>query len=512
MAKKSTIVQNVSPRHAGRPPVVAVLGHVDHGKTTLLDYIRKANVASKEHGGITQHIGAYQIAYKTKTRLQASERSDGGQGKEDRLITFIDTPGHEAFSKIRSRGASAADIAILVVAANDSVKPQTIESIAQITSAGIPMIVAINKIDLPGVIIEKVKSDLAKNGVQVEGFGGDVPCVLVSAKEGKGVTDLLELIVLIADMKELTGDPKGEFSAVVIEAKVDKFRGQVATLLVKSGTLGVGTLLYEQEKSLGKVRALFDEHGAKVETAPPGKPVEVLGFSSLPSVGVMITSVSVQAAPVIADTPKEAANVTDFLAAMTAADKKRLKLLIKADTSGSLEAVLEALPQSDIDVVSASLGEISEADILEARASGAVVVGFNVKVGPGVEKLATHEKVIFRTYSIIYELLDEMKDVVTGMEALLVRERELGKGQIIAEFPYEKDRIAGTKVLSGRLAKGDLVRVMRDDVEIGSARIKSIRQGKNEITRVEVGGECGVLLDKKLDFTVLDGIIAFTTG
>lgn len=500
MVKKTTIAQSVSPLgHASRPPVVAVLGHVDHGKTTLLDYIRKANVASGEHGGITQHIGAYQISYKTKSH-------------EDRLITFIDTPGHEAFGKIRSRGASAADIAILVVAANDSVKPQTIESISQIQSAGIPMIVAINKIDLPGVIIDKVKSDLAKQGVQVEGFGGDVPCVLVSAKEGKGVSDLLELILLMADMKELSGDQNGALSAVVIEAKVDKFRGQVATLLIKSGTAQVGTPLYEGEKSLGKVRALFDESGIKVEKAPPGKPVEVLGFSSLPSVGVMVTGLPVRAAPLTAHKPKEAANVTDFLAAMTAADKKRLKLLVKADTSGSLEAVLEALVKNDIDIVSASLGEITEADILEARASGAVVIGFNVKVGTGVQKLATHEKVIFRTYSIIYELLDEMKDVVAGMEELLVEERVLGTGKVIAEFPYEKDRIAGTKVVSGRLAKGDSVRIMREETEIDRARIKSIRQGKNEVTKVEVGGECGVLLDKKVDFTLQDAIIAFTTG
>ncbi len=502
MAKKTTIAQSVSSHlmgHASRPPVVAVLGHVDHGKTTLLDYIRKANVASGEHGGITQHIGAYQISYKTKSH-------------EDRLITFIDTPGHEAFGKIRSRGANAADIAILVVAANDSVKPQTIESISQIQSAGIPLIVAINKIDLPGVIIDKVKSDLAKHGVQVEGFGGDVPCVLVSAKEGKGISDLLELILLMADMKELAGDQNGALSAVVIEAKIDKFRGQVATLLIKSGTALVGTLLYEGEKSLGKVRALFDESGTKVEKALPGKPVEVLGFSSLPSIGVMVTGLPVAAAPLTAQKPKEAASVTDFLAAMTAADKKRLKLLIKADTSGSLEAVLEALIKIDIDIVSASLGEITEADILEARASGAVVVGFNVKVGAGVQKLATHEKVIFRTYSIIYELLDEMKDVVTGMEELLVTERVLGTGKVIAEFPYEKDRIAGTKVVSGRLAKGDSVRIMREETEIDRARIKSIRQGKNEVTKVEVGGECGVLLDKKVDFTLQDAIIAFTTG
>ncbi len=334
MAKDKKIV----PVVATRPPVVAVLGHVDHGKTTLLDTIRKANVASHEHGGITQHIGAYQIEYKTKT-------------KESRKITFIDTPGHEAFSKIRSRGATAADIAILVVGANDSVKPQTIESIAQIKAAGIPMIVAINKIDLPGVIVDKVKSDLAKHEVQVEGFGGDVPCVLVSAKVGTGVEDLLELILLVADMKELAGSSDGVAQGVVIEAKVDKFRGQVATLLVKSGTLKPTDPLFEGEKPLGKVRALLDEKGAKVTEAGPGKPVEVLGFSTLPSIGEIISSAPIHVEKTVTKEEVKSDNVADFLAAMTLADKKRLKLYMKADTSGSLEAVLEALPKGDVDVV-----------------------------------------------------------------------------------------------------------------------------------------------------------------
>jgi len=482
-----------------RPPVVAVLGHVDHGKTTLLDTIRKANVAEGEHGGITQHIGAYQVELKTKD-------------KKSRLITFIDTPGHEAFSKIRSRGASAADIAILVVAANDSVKPQTIESIQQIKAAGIPMIVAINKVDLSGVIVDKVKSDLAKVEVQVEGFGGDVPFALVSAKVGTGIDELLELVLLVADMKGLSGDPQGPKSGVVIEARVDKFKGTVATILVKSGTLTVGATLYEGVKLIGKIRAMTDERGERVSEASPGKPVEVLGFTVLPSIGIEVGDTPKAAAATAEAGPKKETSVADFLAAMTAAEKKRLKLLIKADTSGSLEAVLEALPREDIDVVRAALGEITEADILEARATGAVVIGFNVKLGAGSERLATHEKVVFRTYSIIYELLEEMEDVVAGMEDLLTHERELGRGEVIAEFPYEKDRIAGTKVASGRLAKGDMVRIMRGETEVGRARIKSIRQGKNDVTKVEVGGECGVLLDKKVDFTLQDAIIAFTTG
>lgn len=482
-----------------RPPVVAVLGHVDHGKTTLLDYIRKSHVAAGEHGGITQHIGAYQVQVKTE------------KGKA-RTITFLDTPGHEAFAKIRSRGAAAADIAILVVAADDSVKPQTLESIAQIKKAGVPMVVAINKIDMPGAIIDKVKSDLGKNGVQLEGYGGDIPFVPVSAKNGTGVPALLDLLFLVADMKGLAGDPKTPLSTVVIEAKVDKFRGMVATLLVKNGTLATGTALYEASTPVGKVRAMLDENGGRVSEAPPGKPVEVLGFSKLPSVGSEITDTPHAPEASRAAEGKKETSAADFLAAMTAADKKKLKIFLKADTSGSLEAVREALPQEETDIVRAALGDITEADILEAKATGAVVVGFNVKAGGGIETLARHEKVVYRIYTIIYELLEEMEDVVAGMEQLLTSERELGQGVVIAEFPFNKDRIAGTKVASGRLAKGDAVKIMRGEEEIARARIKSIRQGKNEVTRVAAGTECGVLLDKKVDFTLQDGIIAFTTG
>lgn len=489
-----------STQISSRPPVVAVLGHVDHGKTTLLDTIRKTTVAAGEHGGITQHIGAYQIDYK-------------GKNKESRKITFIDTPGHEAFSKIRSRGAQVADIAILVVAADDSVKPQTIESIAQIKAAGIPMVVAINKIDKPGVIVDKVKSDLAKHDVQVEGFGGDIPCVLISAKVGTGVDALLDLLFLVADMTGLTGDPKAPLTAVVVEAKVDKFKGTVATLLIKSGTLTNSVPLYEGQKLLGRVRAMMDEKGTRVTDAPPSKPVEVLGFSVLPSVGALLTGEP--RAIETAETQKidvRDTNVADFLAAMTAADKRRLKLLLKADTAGSLEAVKEALPKAETDIVRSGLGDITEADILEAKATGAIVVGFNVKAGNTIEKLARVEKVIYRTYNIIYELLEEMGDVIDGMEELLSMERELGKATIIAEFPFNNDRVAGTKVLSGRLARGDSVRIMRGDTEIARVRIKSIRQGKNDITKVETGAECGIFFDKKVDFTLQDGIIAYTTG
>ena len=482
-----------------RPPVIAVLGHVDHGKTTLLDTIRKTNVVSREHGGITQHIGAYQISVHTKSGA-------------DRLMTFIDTPGHEAFAKIRSRGASVADIAILVVAADDSVKPQTIESIKQIQAANTPMVVAINKIDAAGAMVDKVKSDLAKVGVQLEGFGGDVPFQAVSATKGTNVQALLELLLLVADMKGLTADPKAPLSAVVVETRLDKFVGMVATVLVKEGTLTRGATLYEFDEVVAKVRALKNDAGKPVQEASPGTPCEVMGFTKLPMVGSIITDVQGLIPRKIIERTAQPSNAVDFLATMLESDKKKLKLSIKADVSGSLEAIVEALPSEKVEIVRTGLGDITEADILEAKATGSIMIGFNVKANSVIEKLARIEKVIYRTYSVIYELLDEMKDVVDGMAEVLSLERELGKGKIVAEFPFDKDRIAGTKIVSGRLARGDSVRIMRGDEEIVRVRIKSLHRGKDDITKMEVGGECGVLFDKKVDFMLQDDIIPYTTG
>jgi translation initiation factor IF-2 len=475
-----------------RPPVVAVLGHVDHGKTTLLDTIRKSNVAAHEHGGITQHIGAYQV-----------------QIKSGQLITFIDTPGHEAFAKMRSRGAQVADIAILVVAADDSVKPQTKESIEQIKAAGIPMIVAVNKVDLPTANVDRVKQDLAKVGVQVEGFGGDVPIQQVSAKAGTGVDSLLDLIVLVAQMREFTSEPEAPFSGIVIETRLDKGKGMVATIVVKKGTLKFGMPLFEGDKQIARVRACFDEYGKGVTQAPPSKPVEVLGFTSLPSVGEAVTGEAIK--PVVVQ-PKisapQPAALPDFLKPQEDI-LQTLKVVLKTDTAGSMEAIRQAF-STRIDVVSSGVGEITESDILDARACGAFVIGFNVKIATAAEKLAETEKVVFRVYTIIYELLDELTEVVAGLKEVIAKERELGVGEVIAEFPFEKDRIAGTRVLTGRLAKGDTVKVMHGESEIGRARIRSVRQGKNEITKVTEKGECGILLDKKVDFSLGDAIIAVT--
>jgi translation initiation factor IF-2 len=483
-----------------RPPIVAVLGHVDHGKTTLLDTIRKTNVAAREHGGITQHVGAYQIQHKEKKG-------------ETRAITFIDTPGHEAFAAMRTRGATAADIAILVVAADDSVKPQTVESIAQIKDAGIPMIIAANKIDLPGANVEKLKADLARAGVQVEGFGGDVPLVPVSAKVGTGVESLLSTILLLWDLKGAPIEADGSLEAVVIETRVDRGRGMVATLIIKRGVLVQGNSLFENGRLVGKVRAIMNADNAQVERAVLGMPVIVLGFTTLPKVGALLaTAAQAQAAPAPqAAQPSVPEALPDFLAPIDQKAVKTLNLILKADTTGSLEAIAAKLNKGT-KIVSMGVGDIGDADVLLAKSSGAIIIGFGVTASASVAKLAQAEKVIFRTYTLIYELLDELEDVLSGMETVFVQERELGTGTIVAEFPFEKQRIVGTQVTKGRLAKGDSIKIMRKDVEVGRAKIKSMRRGKEEVTKSEVGQECGVLLDKQVDFALQDVIIAFTTG
>jgi len=485
-----------------RPPVVTVLGHVDHGKTTLLDTIRKANVASGEHGGITQHIGAYQVEIKAQTSKTKGD-------EKGRVITFIDTPGHEAFSKMRSRGAAVADVAILVVAADDSVKPQTKESIDQIKAANIPMIVAINKVDLPGANIEKVKSDLAKVGVQVEGFGGDVPFQPISAKAGTGIPELLDLIVLVADLNELTNDITSPVEAVVVETRLDKGKGMVATVIVKKGILHAGEPLFSGDKQVGKVRAMFDDKGMQTRETLPSKPVEILGFTEHPPVGSVLTSVPVVSKVSASLVSQVADAMPDFLKPVAEQEQQKLTIILKTDTSGSMEAILESLDER-VRVVQTGVGDITDADILGAKSSKAIVIGFNVKCPAAVAKLAQTEKVVYRVYTIIYELLEELAEVVAGLKEVLHQERELGIGIIIAEFPFEKSRIAGTKIMSGRLARGDMVKIMRKDTEIARGKIKTIRQGKNDVTKVEEGNDCGVLFDHQVDFALQDAIIAVT--
>lgn len=457
-----------------RPPIVAVMGHVDHGKTSLLDAIRSTNVALREHGGITQGIGASQIEFQSKK------------------ITFIDTPGHAAFAKMRSRGASVTDIAILVVAANDGVMPQTIESIKYIKEAAVPMIVAINKIDLPDAMPEKVKKQLTKEDVLLEGYGGDVVAVEVSAKTKKGIDDLLEMILLVSQMQGVTGDPASPLDAVVIESSIDRGRGPMASVIVKNGTLKVGTEVYA-ENIKAKVKALFNDKGTSIKQALPGDPVQIMGFEKVPEVG-----------------SKVSANITSTEKASEAAsstDEKKLNIVLKADVKGSLEAIIYSLPK-DIKVLSSSVGDISESDILSAKSNKAIIVGFNVKIPKQVEKLAGTEKILVKTYTIIYELLDEIKDVMEALNKPVETEKILGTAEVIASFDGGEGKIAGVKVKSGRLARGDRVRIERNKENMGYTKIKSIKHLKEDIDKALIDTEAGLFFDPQLDFAPQDAIIA----
>lgn len=478
-----------------RPPIVAVLGHVDHGKTTLLDTIRKSQIAEGEAGGITQHIGAYQISVPEK-----DFKIPNAQTK----ITFIDTPGHEAFSKMRSRGSTLADFAILVVAATEGVKPQTQESIAHIKKANIPVIVALTKMDLPEANVDKVKQQLAKENILVEQFGGTVVAIPVSAKAGTGIKELLETILLLSAMQEISADPKADMEAVVIESKLDKHRGPLASVIVTKGVLKTGVTIYA-EKVEARVRAMMDSSGKQVSVANPSDPVEIMGWKSVPEVGATVTL----HAP---DTHVAAAGVTSkpfSLPPLTTVNK--LKMVLKADTVGTLEAIKENLNKEQIEIVASGVGDVSESDILMAKTSGAVVIGFSVaKPNHKVELLAREEKVRTKIYSIIYELLEEIHEVTQLMNKPEAAETVVGTAIIQATFDIDGVKIAGCRLESGKFAKTDLAKIMRAEKEVGRGRMKSIRQGKADVPSVVAPMECGVVFDKKLDFAKGDRIIAIT--
>lgn len=465
-----------------RPPIVVVLGHVDHGKTTLLDYIRQTNVAAGEAGEITQKIGAYQ----TKTK--------------DSTITFIDTPGHEAFLKMRSRGASVADIAILVVSSVDGVMPQTLESIRIINEAKLPLIVALNKADLPSVNLEKVKKQLVKTGLLLEGLGGDIVSVPVSAKTGQGISDLLEMVVLLAQMQKIEADPKGELQAVIIEAKIDKGRGPVASIIIKNGTLKIGDEFFAEDIKI-KVKALINDKGERIKEALPGTPVEVLGFEKVPSVGATLTKQMVTAESNLANLSQET-NKQSF----SANGEALLKIILKTDTLGSLEAIIASLPK-EVEILDKGTGDVSESDVLLAKTTGSLILGFNINVANAILKLAETEKVKIKTYQIIYKLLEELEEVKEIL-ANPPEEESLGKAEILAEFPFNKEKIAGSRVLEGRMAVGDKVKILRKEEEVGRTKIKSLRTGKEIINKAEMGKECGLFFDPFLDFKVGDIVIS----
>lgn len=491
-----------------RPPVVTILGHVDHGKTTLLDFIRKTAVAAREHGGITQAISSYQMDF------------DG------KIITFIDTPGHAAFEKMRSRGAQLADIAVLVVAVDDGVMPQTVEAIKHIKTAGVPMIVAVNKVDLMSTLrspdgdlkidfsnpqlhgaIEKIKKQLSDNEVLVEQYGGDVPIVSVSAKTGDGVKDLLETIILVSEMHELKGDMDKKAEGIVIEANLDKNRGPIATVLVRDGTLNKGDEVLAGNAK-GKVRGLIDWSGKQIDKAGPSVPVVVLGFSAVPNVGVWLDEEA---------GAEEARKIraTTLLEKLKTEESEVLNVIVKADVQGSLEAIETALEKfneekSHIRIIDKGTGDIGESDVELAQTTKALLVGFNVKVTPTARKMAESSHVLIREYNIIYELIDEISDVVEGILVPGEVEEVFGRAQIVAEFPYGKaDKIAGCKVVEGTISKGPKIRIVRGDEVVGETKIKSLKKAKEEVQKVEKGMECGIMFDPLVDFKVGDVVESY---
>ncbi len=496
-----------------RPPIVTILGHVDHGKTTLLDFIRKSAVASKEHGGITQHIGAYQISVQgTGDSGQKDKKSSKLKPVTYNLITFIDTPGHAAFEKMRSRGAQVADIAVLVVALDDGLMPQTLEAIKHIKAAKVPMIVAINKIDLPAVDkkvqLQKIKKQLSDNEVLIEEYGGDVLIVELSAKTGEGVDKLLEVILLVAEMNELKGDLQAAPSGVVIESSLDKFKGPIATILMRNGTLKKGgQIMVSGIKA--KIRGMFDSSGKGVDQAGPSVPVEVLGLDKVPPVGATLGQDLAEI--------KEKELAQTLLGRLSQGDNKTLKVIIKADKEGSLEAIEGSLNKFNeagkiVDFIQTGTGDINEDNIKLAFAVGAIVIGFNVKTNPAASKLAENEGVLVRHYNIIYELIEEMEEVVEGLLKVGAVEEIFGRAEILAEFPYGKDeKIAGCRILEGIIARGQRIRVIRGEESIGETKLKALKKVKDEVNKAEKGNDCGMMFEPALDFQKGDFVESFRT-
>lgn len=476
-----------------RPPVVTVLGHVDHGKTSLLDAIRKTKVAATEAGGITQHIGAYQVTRNGKT------------------ITFIDTPGHAAFTAMRARGARVTDIAVLVVAADDGVMPQTVEAINHAKAAGVPIIVAINKVDLPQANPDRVKQQLLEHGVVVEEYGGDSLAVLVSAVKGTGIDDLLEAINLVAELLELRANPNRPASGYVIEAKLDTSRGPVATLLVKNGTLRQGDALVVGEVP-GKVKAMFDEQGQRVKEAGPSKPVQVMGLEEVPEAGDRFRVVADErTARQLAEQrrrereareqPGHAHVALDTLFNEVSAGKlKELVVILKADVHGSVEAIKAALeglstPEVKVRIIHAAPGPVTDSDVMLAEASRGIIIAFNTRIEPTAKKRAEQVGIEIRSFRIIYELIDAVQQALTGMYEPVYETVVDGHAEVRAVFKSSRvGQIAGCYVTDGTVRRGSWVRVLRGGEEIARGRCESLKRFKDDVREVQAGYECGLTI------------------
>lgn len=489
-----------------RAPVVTIMGHVDHGKTSLLDYIRNANVAQGEAGGITQHIGAYTI------RLRGEK------------ITFIDTPGHEAFTTMRARGAMVTDIAVIVVAADDSIMPQTVESINHAKAAKVPIIVAINKIDKPGANIDRVKNDLTKYDILISEWGGETECVPVSAKTGEGVDELLEKILMLADLYELKANPKAPASGTIIEARLDKNVGPLATILVQNGTLKVGDNVVAGSV-IGKIKLMMDDKGTGIKQAGPSIPVSVLGFDTVPNAGDQCVVVEEKFAKQIAEERKvkeridrlnrAGSNLEDLFKEMTEGKMKELNLIVKADVQGSVEAVCQELKKLTNDEVKVSIihsgvGAVNESDVVLAATSRAVIVAFNVRPDNNAKLAAAKEQVDIRMYRVIYDAIDEIKLALKGMLAPKFKESLRGHCEVRNVFHISSvGTIAGCYVTDGKIERNAGVRLLRDNVVVYEGKIASLRRMKDDVKEVQSGFECGVGLEKYNDVKLGDVIECF---
>jgi translation initiation factor IF-2 len=493
-----------------RPPVVTIMGHVDHGKTSLLDYIRKANIVAGEAGGITQHIGAYHVEL-----------------PGDKRITFLDTPGHQAFTAMRARGAQVTDIVVLVVAADDQVMPQTVEAISHARNAGVPMIVAINKIDLPTANVPKVKQDLLQQNVVLEEFGGTVLSAEISAKRGTGIEHLLEQILLQAEILDLKANPSGKGHGTVLEASLDPGKGPLATILVQRGTL-VGGDNFICGRFSGRVRALYDERGKTVKEAGPSIPVQILGFEGVPAAGDIFAVVTdaVEARDIAQKRQRlerEAQNrrsakgtsLEDFSRALKEGEVTMLRIIIKADQGGPAEALADALAQLStsevrVDVVHRGVGAITESDILLGKASGAIVLGFHVRPDSNARAAAEREQVDVRTYRIIYEAVEDVRNALEGLLKPEERETVLGDAEVLQLFKVSKvGTIAGCTVRSGTIQRTAKARVVRDGTPVYTGTLSSLKRFKDDVREVKEGLECGIGIENFNDLKVGDRIESF---
>ncbi len=491
-----------------RPPVVTIMGHVDHGKTSILDKIRNSNITEGEAGGITQHIGAYQVQY---------------QGKD---ITFLDTPGHEAFTSMRARGANITDIAILVVAADDGIMPQTIESINHAKAANVSVIVAINKMDKEGADPDRVREELTKYGLVCEEWGGDVICVPVSAKTGEGIDDLLENILLVAEMSELKANPNRRAKGAVVEARLDKGRGPIATLLVQNGTLHTGDVLIAGT-SVGRVRTMMSDKGLPVDTAGPSVPVEITGLAEVPEAGDSFNAVADErlARELVEQRKHEAkqakfekyqkVTLDNLFSQIEEGQMKELSLIVKADVQGSVEAVTQSLEKLSNDevrvrVIHGGVGGIRESDIMLASASNAIIIGFNVRPDQVAEDLAARDNVEIRTYRVIYDAIEEVRTAMKGMLAPKYREIVQGRAEVRQVMKLSSvGAVAGAYVQSGKITRQSLIRVVRDGFVIAEDKMSSLRRFKDDVREVAEKFECGITLEKFSDFKEGDIFEAF---